>query len=190
MFRTSGARLVLSNFGKNKLLQIRPINKLQYSTTGYGDMEGDPYEAQGVNRRTRELEHPGPSQQHNADLESSNGSNTLLKHPSHIQSQLNRQEASEAAKEWPNRPNAQGKQGMDKWVHVWRFALVIWSGGLKIFNLLPCDDCSPCSFWAAVHRWENVECRVRSMASSDSLGCKNVASSSLSCRCWIETGFG
>lgn len=40
------------------------ITKLPYSTGGYGDPEGDPHgenpASQGVNRRSRELEHPGP----------------------------------------------------------------------------------------------------------------------------------
>ncbi|KAJ5295246.1 hypothetical protein PENANT_c001G00265 [Penicillium antarcticum] len=46
----------------------RPIlQRLPYSTGGYGDSDGkgDPEgknpTAQGVNRRTREMEHPGPS---------------------------------------------------------------------------------------------------------------------------------
>lgn len=52
--------------------------RLSYSTTGYGDGEGDPRgqdpNAQGVNKRSRELEHPGPEQQKNKGSKQSNPS--------------------------------------------------------------------------------------------------------------------
>lgn len=86
---------------------------LPYSTTGYGDGEGDPRgqdpNAQGVNQRSRELEHPGPPQHgKTSNSHSSNKSNS-----SKPESQNQRQEKKESAygslKESPNKPRTRVK---------------------------------------------------------------------------------
>ncbi|KAJ5090474.1 hypothetical protein N7532_009158 [Penicillium argentinense] len=114
MMRTRGIRLVAFKL-QNQFAPLQSSPRIlytaqaqevgiyqQYSTTGYGDGEGDPHgqdpTAQGVNRRTREIEHPGPSQHKKSNSEPSGQAKDSPRKQSHIQDQLKEQEGSEASK--------------------------------------------------------------------------------------------
>jgi len=81
--------------------------RLPYSTTGYGDGEGDPKGqdpvAQGVNRRSRELEHPGPSQ-HNESSNSQSSSHSKTPSEPQKQDQEKKEDTTGSAKGSPNKP--------------------------------------------------------------------------------------
>ncbi|KAJ5580626.1 hypothetical protein VI817_009702 [Penicillium citrinum] len=74
-------RSLLQTHQAQNIPHIQSISSLRkYSTQGYGDDKGDPHaedpQAQGVSQRSRELEHPGPSQYRKkpSDSQSSNQS--------------------------------------------------------------------------------------------------------------------
>lgn len=102
-----------------KLDALRPgttIPKLPYSTQGYGDPEGDPHgenpASQGVNRRSRELEHPGPPPP-NTKTRETDSSKTSKKAPSESTNKSKEDNFPPRAteEEYGNDKKAQGGRG-------------------------------------------------------------------------------